>query len=198
MDAGELPEVVGCAEPVGHTEAFGPVLGGERAVCGPASRPGGASTVSITRGREVHLRHRGLPARQRRRAAGPIGERAGRLGGLAGRGVGAYCLDGQVYTAGAAVSWLSRWGVLDGPAELDGWAVRARRRGGRVRARAGRLGAPWWRPTPGPASGPRPSRDEPALIRATIEGVAAPVACRPGRWPSTSALRSPACGWTGA
>src|SRR5262249_60744077 len=61
-------------------------------------------------------------------------------------GSATYCLDGQVYTAGAAVHWLAGIGLLAGPADLDAEGARERDSGGVVfvPALAG-LGAPHWR-----------------------------------------------------
>ncbi len=67
--------------------------------------------------------------------AGPRSRRV--LGGLAVSvawqlgDAGAYCIDGQVYAAGAAVAWLQRWGFLRRAEDLDsvaGSVPRQRRR----------------------------------------------------------------------
>ena len=59
----------------------------------------------------------------------------------------AYCIDGQVYAAGAAVAWLQRWGFLRRAEDLDAVAGSVADSGGVtvVPALSG-LGAPWWRP----------------------------------------------------
>ena len=63
-------------------------------------------------------------------------------------GSATYCLDGQIYTAAAAVTWLEKLGMLEGASKLDQIC------GGRppqpgspvfVPALAG-LGAPYWAP----------------------------------------------------
>src|SRR5262249_61282882 len=64
-----------------------------------------------------------------RSASGLSASVAWRLAGSA-----TYCLDGQVYTAGAAVHWLAGIGLLAGPAGLDaGGGPGGGRRGGGVR-----------------------------------------------------------------
>ena len=80
----DLPLVVGSAQEIGRTDAFGPSLALERVERRPA---GGAGRGALPRaGRiEVHLRDRCLPARQRRRAAVHVVRRPGRVGGLATR-----------------------------------------------------------------------------------------------------------------
>ena len=69
------------------------------------------------------------------------------LGGLAAGRAPSYCLDGQVYTAGAAVRWLARSACWPTPAELDAVGGTVPDSGGVlfVPSLAG-LGAPHWRP----------------------------------------------------
>jgi len=93
-----------------------------------------------------------------------------------------YCLDGQSYTAGAAVSWLVSMGLLRAPADLDVVASSVPDASGvtMVPALAG-LGAPYWRPS---AAGTLEGLDlhtSPAhVVRATLEGLAAQVAVLAG------------------
>jgi glycerol kinase len=96
-----------------------------------------------------------------------------------------YCLDGQVYTAGSAVSWLVALGMIDSPAALDAVARDADSRSGRaaaggtevfVPALSG-LAAPYWAPTARAAwSGLSLDTDRAAMVRAVLEGIAANVA----------------------
>jgi glycerol kinase len=89
-----------------------------------------------------------------------------------------YCLDGQVYAAGAAVNWLQQIGVLHDLSELDAVGNRVPDTGGTVfvPALAG-LAAPFWRPAArGAFSGLSLATDRSHLIRAVIEGIAAQVA----------------------
>jgi glycerol kinase len=90
----------------------------------------------------------------------------------------AYCLDGQVYTAGSALRWLSSIGVLDDPAELDALAGTVPDSGGVVfvPALAG-LGAPYWAPDArGVLTGLQLSTERGHIARAVAEGIAASVA----------------------
>ncbi len=90
----------------------------------------------------------------------------------------AYCLDGQVYTAGAAISWLIDTGILTDPGELDAVGGTVGDGGGAtfVPALAG-LGAPHWRPDArGAFLGLTLGVSRAHLIRAVIDGLAASVA----------------------
>jgi glycerol kinase len=89
-----------------------------------------------------------------------------------------YCLDGQVYTAGAALSWLTRLGILSAPADLDAIAGTVPDAGGVVfvPALAG-LGAPHWAPDArGVLTGLQLSTERGHVARAVAEGIAASVA----------------------
>ena len=90
----------------------------------------------------------------------------------------AYCIDGQVYAAGAAIAWLVRWGFLARPEELDAVASSVPDAGGVtvVPALTG-LGAPWWEPDAlGAVEGIGPATQPAHVVRATVEGLAAQVA----------------------
>lgn len=89
-----------------------------------------------------------------------------------------WCLDGQVYTAGSAVSWLMEIGVLDSPKEIDQLCATVSDNNGVtfVPALAG-LAAPWWRPTAtGRLVGLTMSTTKSHIVRATIVGIAAQIA----------------------
>jgi glycerol kinase len=93
-------------------------------------------------------------------------------------GTPSYCLDGQVYTAGAAIRWLRDVGLLANAAELDAVAGSVADSGGVlfVPALAG-LGAPHWRPDArGAFLGLGLGTTRAHLIRAVIYGLAASVA----------------------
>ena len=89
----------------------------------------------------------------------------------------AYCLDGQCYTAGAAVTWLISMGLLRSAEDLDEVVATVPDTSGviMVPALAG-LGAPYWRPS---AAGTMEGLDlhtSPAhVVRAALEGLAAQV-----------------------
>jgi glycerol kinase len=96
-----------------------------------------------------------------------------------------YCLDGQVYTAGSAVSWLVSLGLIDSPAGLDAVVDDGDSRSGGavvggtevfVPALSG-LAAPYWAPTARAAwSGLSLDTGRAAMVRAVLEGIAANVA----------------------
>jgi glycerol kinase len=89
-----------------------------------------------------------------------------------------WCLDGQVFTVGAAVSWLIDMGIMGEPADLD-------RLGGGVADSAGvtfvpalaGLAAPYWKPHAKAAfTGLSLGTERGHLVRAAIDGIAAQVA----------------------
>jgi glycerol kinase len=89
-----------------------------------------------------------------------------------------WCLDGQVYTVGAAVSWLMEMGIMNEPADLDrlGGAVPDAAGVTFVPALAG-LAAPYWRPRAKAAfTGLSLGSERGHLVRAAIDGIAAQVA----------------------
>jgi glycerol kinase len=89
-----------------------------------------------------------------------------------------YCLDGQVYTAGAAVEWLRALGVIESTAALDAAVAGATGAGGAVfvPALAG-LGAPFARPQArGAFVGLSLATGRAELVRAVLDGIAANVA----------------------
>jgi glycerol kinase len=178
VDPGSLPRVADCAGVVGESTAFGnrplPVAG--IAVDQQAAlyahgcvRPGDAKCtygtgafLLVTTGEKAARSSAGLSASV-----------AWRLAGTA-----AYCLDGQVFTAGSALRWLAEVGVLGAPADLDGVAGTVPDSGGVtfVPALAG-LGAPQWAPhARGQLAGLQLSTRRGHIARAVAEGIAASVA----------------------
>ena len=93
-------------------------------------------------------------------------------------GTRASCVDGQVYTVGAAVSWLQRIGLIDGPEDLDRLGSAVDTTGGVMclPALAG-VGAPVWRPDAhGVWRGLSLATTREHLVRSFCEGIAAQVA----------------------
>jgi glycerol kinase len=176
VDPAGLPGVVDCAGIAGETTAFGgralPVAG--LAVDQQAAllaehclTPGQAK---CTYGTGAFLLA-ATGARAVRSGGGLTASVAWRLAGQA-----AYCLDGQVYAAGAAVRWLHDLGLIGGPEDLDGLAADDAGGVTFVPALAG-LGAPHWRPDArGAFTGLGLGTTREHLIRAVIEGIAASVA----------------------
>ena len=147
LAASDLPEVVGCATPVGATAAFGPSLpvtglavDQQAALVGEACLAPGQAKCTYGTGAFLLVTTGASP---RRSAHGLSASVAWEVPGSV-----SYCLDGQSYTAGAAVSWLVAMGLLRAPADLDAVAASVPDASGvtMVPALAG-LGAPYWRPS---------------------------------------------------
>jgi glycerol kinase len=175
---GELPEVVDCAGEIGTTTVFGgppvPVTGlavdQQAALFAQACFDAGEA--KCTYGTGAFLLATTGPAAARS-TAGLSASVAWRLGGAA-----TYCLDGQAYTAGAAVRWLGELGLVDGPEDLDVLGGAVADPGGVVfvPGLAG-LGAPHWRPLArGSFTGLTLGTTREHLVRAVVEGLAAQVA----------------------
>ena len=177
LDAEELPEVVGCANAIGTTAAFGPVLpvtglavDQQAALVGEACLATGQAKCTYGTGAFL-LVATGTTAR--RSTHGLSASVAWDVPGSV-----AYCLDGQSYSAGAVVTWLVSMGLLAAAEDLDAAATSVPDSSGvtMVPALAG-LGAPYWRPS---AAGTLEGLDlhtSPAhIVRAALEGLAAQVA----------------------
>ncbi|MFZ0250364.1 MAG: FGGY family carbohydrate kinase [Acidimicrobiales bacterium] len=176
LDPADLPEVVGSAQAVGHTEAFGPSLpvtglsvDQQAALVGEHCLEPGES--KCTYGTGAFLLANAGPR--------PVLSSGGLAVSVAWQldDGAAYCMDGQVYAAGAAVGWLQRWGFLRRPQELD--TVAGSVNGGDgvivVPALTG-LGAPWWQPDAlASITGIGPATEPAHVVRATLEGLAAQV-----------------------
>jgi glycerol kinase len=177
LDPADLPKVVDCAGISGETSQFGhplPVAGlaVDQQAALLAERCFAAGEAKCTYGTGAFL----LAATGSR----PVRSSAGLSASVAWRLAGAtsYCLDGQVYTAGAAVDWLISAGILTSPQELDALGGSVPDGGGVifVPALAG-LGAPHWRPDArGAFLGLTLGASRAHLIRAAIDGLAASVA----------------------
>ena len=173
-----LPRVVACDAALGTTTAFGtplPVIGAivdqQAALLAEDCREVG--DVKCTYGTGAFL----LANVGNRHVPSSTGL-ATSLAWAMSDGTRASCVDGQVYTVGAAVSWLERIGLIDSAEDLD--AV-----GGSVADTAGVMclptlagvGAPAWLPDArGSFRGLSLSTTRPHLVRAFCEGVAASVA----------------------
>ena len=176
LDTDDLPDVVGCATPVGTTTAFGPSLpvtglavDQQAALVGEGCLAPGQAKCTYGTGAFLLVTTGGSPQRSTHGLAASV---AWEVPGSA-----AYCLDGQSYTAGAAVTWLISMGLLGSAEELDAVAATVPDTSAVtvVPALAG-LGAPYWCPA---ATGTVEGLDlhtSPAhVVRATLEGLAAQV-----------------------
>ena len=178
LQDGDLPEVVDCAGEVGRTDAFGgaavPVTGlavdQQAALFAEACFAAGDAKCTYGTGAFLLATTGPEPVRSSAGLAASVAWR------LAGRTT--YCLDGQAYTAGAAVRWLTELGLIASPEDLDRLGGAVPDAGGAVfvPALAG-LGAPHWRPLArGALTGLSLATTREHLIRAVVEGLAAQVA----------------------
>lgn len=173
VDPEALPTLVGCAEPIGETRAFGPALPVTAAIVDQQAALFGqaclaAGDAKCTYGTGAFLLAN-VGREPRRSTAGLAACVAWRLGDET-----TYCLDGQAYTVGAAVAWLQDLGLLGAPSELDAAAPDA---GGVhfVPALAG-LAAPFWKPQArGAFVGLSLATSRERLARAVVDGITAQV-----------------------
>jgi glycerol kinase len=176
LDAADLPEVVGSAQEIGVTSAFGPPLpvcglsvDQQAALVGEHCLEPGESKCTYGTGAFLLANAGPRPVAS---SGGLAVSVAWQLGDTA-----AYCIDGQVYAAGAAVAWLQRWGFLRRAEELDAVASSVEDSAGVcvVPALSG-LGAPWWRPDAlASIEGIGPGTEPAHVVRSTVEGLAAQV-----------------------
>jgi len=174
VGAHELPDVVDNAEPLGDTSAFGgripltaAIVDQQGALFGEGCHTAGSAKCTYGTGAFLLAN---IGPELRRSTAGLATCIAWRLGGDT-----TYCLDGQAYTAGAAVAWLRELGLIAQPEDLDRAAPSA---GGVhfVPALAG-LAAPFWKPQArGAFVGLSLSTSRAELVRAVVDGIAAQVA----------------------
>ena len=177
LDHSGLPEVVSCAEIVGSTRAFGKTLqiaglavDQQAALIGERCLRAGEAKCTFGTGAFVLMTCGSTPIRSTSGLSGSVGWET--------RDEVAYCLDGQSYTAGAAIGWLVSMGLLSDPESLDARAESVVDAGGVVvvPALAG-LGAPWWDPSArGSIEGLGLDTEPGHLVRAVVEGLAAQVA----------------------
>lgn len=177
VDPALLPTVVGNAEPIGECTVFGssaPITGvcvdQQAALFAEGCRTAGEAKCTYGTGAFLLANTGQVPARS---TNGLVGCPAWRLDGVL-----SYCLDGQVYTAGAALSWLVDMGIMRDASDLD-------RLGGSVGDAAGvtfvpalaGLAAPYWKPQAKAAfTGLSLGTERAHLVRAAIDGIAAQVA----------------------
>ena len=129
-----------------------------------------------------------------RSGSGLVGCVAWRLGGRP-----TWCLDGQVFTVGAAVSWLESVGVIGAPPTSTGWAAVADGGGAAFVPGLAGLGAPFWAPQArGAFTGLSLATERAHLVRAAIEGIAAQVAWLARLPGGPRPAAASACAWTAA
>jgi len=177
LDPAALPEVADCAGVVGETTVFGPSLpvagiavDQQAALLAEGCLAAGDAKCTYGTGAFLLVT---TGTRAARSGSGLSTSVAWRLGGAV-----TYCLDGQVYTAGSALRWLTGAGVLREPGELDAVGGTVPDAGGLtfVPALAG-LGAPYWAPgARGLLTGLHLGSSRGHIARAVAEGIAASVA----------------------
>jgi glycerol kinase len=179
LDPAEQPEILDCDAPVGETTAFGgtlPVTGlavdQQAALFAESCFAGGEAKCTYGTGAFILANAGAETPRSASRLAACV---AWRLGGAT-----SYCLDGQVYTAGSAVTWLQQLELIREAADID------RLDGGDASAGAddavfvpslAGLGAPFWAPEArGGWVGLSLATRREDLVRAVAHGIAAQVA----------------------
>ena len=177
IDPSTLPTVVGNAVALGECSEFGgsvPVTGAcvdqQAALFAEACHAAGEAKCTYGTGAFMLACTGSTPTRS---ANGLVGCPAWQLNDSL-----TWCLDGQVYTVGAAVTWLTAMGIMNEPSDLDRLGGAVGDAGGVtfVPALAG-LAAPYWKPHAKAAfTGMSLSTERAHLVRAAIDGIAAQVA----------------------
>jgi glycerol kinase len=177
IDPAALPSIVANDQVVGSTRVFGgdvPLAGTcvdqQAALYAESCHAAGEAKCTYGTGAFL-LASTGSVAT--RSSNGLVGCPAWRVGGRT-----TWCLDGQVYTVGAAVTWLQSMGIIAEPADLDRLGGAVPDAGGVtfVPALAG-LAAPWWKPLARASfTGLSLGTERGHLVRAAIDGIAAQVA----------------------
>lgn len=177
IDPASLPEVVGNAQAVGVTSSFGsPVhvtglcVDQQAALFAEHCHAAGEAKCTYGTGAFLLANTGAVPVRS---STGLVGCPAWRIGDEM-----RWCLDGQVFTVGAAVSWLIDVGIIDRADDLD-------RLGGSVPSAAGvtfvpalaGLAAPYWKPQARASLvGLSLGTDRTHIARAAVDGIAIQVA----------------------
>ena len=182
LDPADQPKVVDCDASIGETDAFGkpmPVTGlavdQQAALFAESCFATGEAKCTYGTGAFILATAGQAALHSKSRLAACV---AWQLSGAT-----TYCLDGQVYTAGSAVTWLERVGLIAEAAELDRHAEAASEAADEVTfvpALAG-LAAPFWAPEArGAWLGLSLASERSDLVRALIWGIAAQVASLAG------------------
>lgn len=176
IDPNELPNIVDCAAVVGDTTAFGdalPVTGlavdQQAALFAESCFAPGDAKCTYGTGAFILANAGTVVPRSVTKLAACV---AWSLDGEP-----AYCLDGQIYTAGAAISWLESLGLIGSASELDALCAQASPDEAAmfVPALAG-LGAPYWAPSARASwTGVSLATTTADLVRSVVIGVAAQV-----------------------
>jgi glycerol kinase len=175
IDPATQPEIVDCDAPIGETTAFGdplPITGlavdQQAALFAESCFAPGEAKCTYGTGAFILATAGDKAPHSKSRLAACV---AWRLDGVA-----TYCLDGQVYSAGSAVSWLEELELIKEAADLDRVSTVDEEQATFVPSLAG-LGAPFWAPEArGGWLGLSLATRRDDLVRAVIWGIAAQVA----------------------
>lgn len=178
LDVADQPTVVATDETVGYTDAFGPRLAVAGVVVDQQAALFAQGCTQAGQAKCTYGTGGFLLA-----TLGPVAvrSRAGLATSVAWAqrdGAAAYCADGQVYSVGAALSWLVSVGLLDGPGDLDARGLGVPDADGVlfVPALSG-VGAPTWAPgARASLTGLGLGTTRAHVARAAAEGIAAQVA----------------------
>ena len=170
-----LPEIVGCDQIVGSTDAFGPtipvaglIVDQQAALLAESCLTPGDAKCTFGTGAFLLAQ---LGANPTRSTSGLTTSVAWRL-----RERTSYCVDGQVYTAASAVRWAVDLGLVPAADQIDSVAADSSDGVLCVPALAG-LAAPWWDSSATASfTGMTLSSGRGQLVRALLEGIAAQVA----------------------
>jgi len=175
LDPAAQPEILACDAVVGETGAFGPTL----PVTGLAvDQQAALFAESCFTAGEAKCTY-GTGAFILANAGAEVPRSASRLAACVAWRLGdetSYCLDGQVYSAGSAVSWLQELDLIAEPADIDRVDGASDDGAVFVPSLAG-LGAPFWAPEArGGWVGLSLATRRADLVRAVAFGIAAQVA----------------------
>jgi glycerol kinase len=176
LDPAEQPEVLACDAAVGETSAFGPAL----PVTGLAvDQQAALFAESCFAAGEAKCTY-GTGAFILATAGAAVPRSASRLAVCVAWQLGdatSYCLDGQVYTAGAAVSWLKQLDLISEAADIDRMDGASSADDAVFVPSLAGLGAPFWAPEArGGWVGLSLATRREDLVRAVAHGIAAQVA----------------------
>jgi glycerol kinase len=171
----ESPEIVGCDQVIGSTDAFGPtiavaglIVDQQAALLAESCLTAGDAKCTFGTGAFLLAQLGGNPVRS---SSGLTTSVAWRL-----REQTSYCVDGQVYTAASAVRWAVDLGLVPAANQIDSVAADSSDGVLCVPALAG-LAAPWWDSAAAASfTGMTLSSGRGQLVRALLEGIAAQVA----------------------
>lgn len=176
----DLPEIVSCAGLAGTTALFGPELpitglmvDQQAALLGEGCTDRGDAKCTYGTGAFFLVNVGDKPLLSEKGLSTSVAWTAD--------GQTAFCLDGQLYTAGAAVTWLTKMGLLSNASELDVVARSAVDDQVVVVPSFAGLGAPYWEPEARAAiEGISLSTGPADIVRATLFGLAAQIALMVG------------------